>query len=161
MLLTAGVAVGLTLFCPGLRTNNLTEVQDWRELAFSAIAGLAVPAPLFCLRCRFRGRPLGAGGLFALSMGLGVWLLLPAAVIEFIKQMRSPDVDHYEAASCLYYAMPMIGLWYLLGSLISGHLDRNLFGPRIPWIERYGFSQAVLWSPLGVWHVIDVYLAVL
>jgi hypothetical protein len=118
---------------------------------------LTLPAPLFGIARVFKNRSLGAGGLFALAIGLGVWLMLPAAVIECLARVRTPGNERNEAAGCLYFVMPMMGLWYLLAGLVSGHIGRRLFSPTTPWIDRYGFFLALLWSPLGAWHVVDVY----
>jgi hypothetical protein len=160
LLLTAGIALGLALFAPRLAPGDLASADRWRETAFAVIAGLTIPAPLFAIRRRLRNTSLGAGGLFALAIGLGVWLLLPAAAIEYVARLRTGS-DGNEVASCLYFVMPMIGLWYLVAGLVSGAINRRLFSPTTSWIDRFGFLLALLWSPLGAWHVVDVYRAVL
>jgi hypothetical protein len=161
LILTAGVAVGMALFAPRFASGDLKIAQNWRLAAFSVIAGLAISAPLFCLRRVVKKGALGVGGFFALATGLGVWLMLPAAVIEWFVRLRVPNTDAYQAGMCLFYVMPMIGLWSLLGGLVSGAFGRRLLSPATPWIERYGFSMSLLWAPLGVWQVVDVYLDVL
>ncbi len=161
LLLMVGTAVGLTLFAPRLGPNDLTRTESWREVSFSVIIGLTLPAPLFAIRYRFRRRGLGSGGLFALAIGLGVWLMLPAALIDLIERMRSPANMRNAVGACLYFVMPMMGLWYLLAGLASGHVSRRLVSPGTPWIDRYGYLLALLWTPLGAWHVVDVYRDVL
>jgi hypothetical protein len=45
--------------------------------------------------------------------------------------------------------------------MLGGHLARTLFNRETPWSERYGFLLALLWSPLGVWVLADLYTEVL
>jgi len=161
LVLTAGVAVGLALFAPHLGADNITDTEDWRGIANALVIGLALPAPLFCLPRVFRNRSLGAGGLFALAAGLGVLLLVPPAIVEWAARNSPASTnDNFSAAACLFYSIPLMGLWYLLAAIVSGHAGRRLFEPATPWIERYGFGLAVAWSPLGVWLLVDVYAGV-
>jgi hypothetical protein len=147
----------LEIFAPPLSQSDLADTATWRVLANAVIIGMALPAPLFCL-ARGRGNSrLGAGGMFALAAGLGVLLLLPPAVIEWLARTTPPRNNHIEAAACLYFVLPPMGLWYLLAALAGGHAGRRLFSRTTPWIERYGFLLAFLWSPLGVWQLVDIY----
>ena len=159
LLLMAGIAVGLVVFAPRFGEGEIADVEKWRYTANAIVIGLAIAAPLVCIRRVIRKRPLAAGGLFALAAGLGVWLLLPAAVAEFVA--RQGGNDRGTTVSCLYWVMPLMGLWYLLAALVSGHVARKLFTPSTPWVERYGLCLAFLWSPLGVWMLIDIYRDVL
>jgi hypothetical protein len=157
LLLTAGVAVGLVIFAPRITEAYATDTDQWRGLASAVIIGLGLPAPLFCVRRPLRGRQLGAGGLFALTAGLGSLVILPAAVIAMIANGEPKGMP----VVCPYYCLPLVGLWYLLAALLSGHAGRHLFRPETPWTERYGFLLALLWSPLGVWVLVDIYRDVL
>jgi hypothetical protein len=161
LVLTAGVAAAMGLFTPQLGPEDLRIADNWRWFAFTVIAGLTIPAPLYCLRRVVEKGALGAGGFFALATGFGVWLMLPAAVIEWFVRLRVPDTNARQAGECLYFVMPMIGLWSLLGGLVSGAFGRRLVSPATPWVDRYGFLLTLLWAPLGVWHVVDVYFDVL
>ncbi|NLX95625.1 MAG: hypothetical protein GXY83_05565 [Rhodopirellula sp.] len=151
LLLTAGVAVGLGVFLP--RSSDPWDINTVLVVGNALVLGLALPAPLFTLRFgRRRERPLGPGGLFALTVGLGGLLMLPPALASVV----SPKPG--SAAVCLYYAMPLVGLWYLLAAALAGHVNRALFRPATPWVERYGLLLAALWSPLGAWHLANFYL---
>ena len=52
LLLTAGVAVGLTLFAPRFEEGGFADFEQWCAVANAAIIGLALPAPLFCFFAR-------------------------------------------------------------------------------------------------------------
>jgi len=155
LLLIAGVALGLVIFAPNFDDGDLQNVEKWRYTANAIIIGMAIPAPLFCIGRVIRNRPLAAGGLFALAAGLGVWLLLPAAVAECLA--RHAGINRGTTVSCLYWVLPLMGLWYFLAALVSGHVSRELFRAATSWTERYGLFLALAWSPLGVWMLVDIY----
>jgi hypothetical protein len=161
LILTAGIAVGLTVFAPRIGTGNLADQDLWRGLAQAIAIGLSMPAPLFCLPRAFRNRQLGPGGLFSLSAGLGVLVLLPAGVIERFTRQSGANADRFQTGACLGVALSLFGLWYLLAALVAGHADRHLFRCTTPWTERYGFLLALVWSPLGAWWVFDIYSGVM
>jgi hypothetical protein len=161
MLLTAGVAVGLTIFSPPLKEMNPGSADDWRVLWNALAVGLAAPAPLFCTAVGFRNGRLGFGGMFALAAGLGVWLLLPPAIIEWLGRNASPRVDIDQAVFCLFFVLPSMGLWYLLAAFVGGQVGRRLFSRSTPWTDKYGFFLALLWSPLGAWQLVEIYRNVL
>lgn len=161
LILTAGTAAGLTFFAPPFGQRGPADADDWLALAVAVIIGLTLPAPLFCIPRVVRGHGLGAGGTFALASGLGVLLLLPAAIIEWLGRFATPPDEDTYTMSCLYFVLSFTGLWYLLASLAAGHAGRRLFRRETPWTERYGFFLALLWSPLGAWQVIGVYIDVL
>ena len=157
LLLTAGVAVGIVFFAPRFTEANTTDAEQWRGLACSVIIGLSLPAPLFCVRRPGSGRAIGAGGLFALTVGLGSLLMLPPSVVAVLADGEPKGMP----ATCLYYCLPLVGLWYLLATLLSGHVGRHLFRPDTPWTERYGFLLVLVLAPLGVWVLVDIYRDVL
>ena len=161
LLLTAGVAVGLTLFAPRFEEGGFADVEQWRAVANAAIIGLALLAPLFCFSRAVRNRHLGAGGFFALAVGLGVWLLLPAAVMEWFARHATPPTDRNMTAGCLYNVLPLMGLWNLLAALVAGSAARRELVPKMSWTERYGLFLSLAWSPLGVWMLVDIYRDVL
>jgi len=124
-------------------------------LANAVLIGLALPAPLFMVRPRRRdARPLGFGSLFALVAGLGALLMLPPALAARLKSSQGG------AVVCLAYVLPLMGLWFILAALLSGQI-RSLFRADTPWRERYGALLALLWSPLGAWHLYGFYSEVL
>jgi hypothetical protein len=54
--------------------------------------------------------------------------------------------------------MPLVAAWFLLGALLTQQINRRLFdGAETPWTERYGYFLALLWSPLGLFHVFQFY----
>ncbi len=161
LILTAGVAVGIVFFAPGYDGEEAWDNEKWRALATAVLIGLALPAPLFCARRPQSETKLGAGGLFALTAGLGSLLMLPAAVIEWAGRTSPTAGADGMPATCLYYCLPLVGLWYLLAALVSGYVGRSLFAPETPWTERYGILLALLFSPLGVWALVDIYRDVL
>jgi hypothetical protein len=161
LVLTAGIAVGLTVFAPRFEEDNSADPDVWRGLAQAVAIGLALPAPLFCLPRAFRNRRLGPGGLFALSAGLGAIVLLPAGVIERFPWQSPTGGGRLESGACLGVALSLFGLWYLLAALVAGHAGRHLFRRTTSWVERYGFLLALAWSPLGAWWVYDIYAGVL
>lgn len=161
LVLTAGIAVGLTVFAPTFGTDNLADPGLWRQLAQAVAIGLSIPAPFFCLPRAFHNRRLGPGGLFALSAGLGALVLLPAGGIERFAQPSAANADRFETGTCLGVALSLFGLWYLMAALVAGHAGRHLFRRPTSWTEQYGFLLALVWSPLGMWWVFDIYSGVL
>jgi hypothetical protein len=151
LVLTAGVAIGVTVFSP--KGEDPSTVEYWLRMAHAFVAGLALPAPLFSLRFGRHRRELGAGGLFALMSGLGTLLMLPPVAAETLLQ-RGPA----SATVCFFYVLPMAASWYMLAAILSGSIGRKLFHAATPWVERYGFLLAALWSPLGVWELVNFYL---
>lgn len=61
---------------------------------------------------------------------------------------------------CLYFVIPNLALWCLLAAILTGRAHQ-VFGRQTPGTERYGLLLAMLWSPLGVWHLIGIYRDVL
>lgn len=155
LLLTAGLAIGLGLFTPERQEGRLVRLNLDATLGLfsAAMLGLALPAPLFVLGQRLaKGPAIGPGGLYALTMGLGALLMLPPVVMH--RFAGKPGA----AIVCLFYVMPLVSLWYFLAAAMTGHLGRKLFARATAWTERYGFLLAVLWTPLGVWLLIQFYM---
>ncbi len=148
LLLTAGVAVGIQVF--GWEKDKLLLLP----LANAVVIGLSLPAPLFVVgRARQSPGAMGPGSMFAMTMGIGSLLLLPPPIIAKLVIARESS-----APLCLYYVMPLAAIWFLLGALLAGQISRRLFDRgRTPWTERYGYFLAVLWSPLGVYHLVNFY----
>ncbi|MBI2826640.1 MAG: hypothetical protein HYX69_18360 [Planctomycetia bacterium] len=156
LLLTAGVATGLALFGPVYDSATPINSEWWRYLANAALVGLALPAPLFCIRPR-RARPLGAGGFFALAAGLGAVSILPAAAAVRIAHPPAAGEAYGLPATCIGWVLPLMGLWFFVAMLVSGQVGRRMFWRASPWTDRYGFWLALGWSPLGVWLLVEVY----
>ena len=152
LMLTGGVAVGIMVFVPD-KHKELQEVEAWRAVANAVVIGLSLPAPLFVMAAARRSAGLlGPGSLFAMGMGTGSLLLLPPPLIAAYLDGEST------APACLYYLMPQAALWFLLGAVLARQITRGLFDRiRTPWTERYGYFLALLWSPLGVFHLVNFY----
>lgn len=152
LLLTAGLAAGLGIFAPEMGKQPKIGAPDWWiGLTNAVLIGLALPAPLFTVRLPWRkARPLGVGGLFALVAGLGALLMLPPALGARLKGQQAG------AVFCLAYALPLMGLWFVLAGLLVGQIA-SLWKADTPWTERYGTLLALAWSPLGVWHLYRFY----
>jgi hypothetical protein len=158
MLLTAGVAVGLALCMPLPEKNPGWDY--WTVVYNGLLCGLALPAPLICLPRAWRKQPIGTGGLFALVAGLAVLGMTPALVIESLARHATPPSNDTDALACMYYLMPLMGLWHFVAALATGSIAR-LFKRQTAWSERYGLVLAALWSPLGAWLMVLVYRDVL
>jgi len=152
LLLTAGVAIGLGVYAPDVTGPGKTEPMNrWIALANAVLIGLALPAPLFAIGLQRRERvPLGVGGLFALMAGLGGLTLFPAMLAMRLSGASSV------APLCLYYVLPLMGLWCVLAAVV-GRQVRFLLQADAPWLERYGAFLALVWSPIGVWHLVFIY----
>jgi hypothetical protein len=61
------------------------------------------------------------------------------------------------AGMCLFYALPLVSLWFLLSALASGRLGRRQFHAETRWSERFGLQLGFCWSILGVWLLWDFY----
>ena len=157
LLLTAGVAIGLGVFSPVENRDQPDLIDfdlDYFIVVYNAVLiGLTLPAPLFIIGQRLRkGPPVGPGGLLAVTLGLGTFLMLPPVFIDRLQQ------DEGMAFVCIHYMLPLASFWYLLAALIAGKLGRELFARATAWTERYGFLLAVLWTPVGVWWLITFYM---
>jgi hypothetical protein len=154
LLLTAGVAAGVQVFAPPVEEDSFGKSEWWLMLANAVVIGLSLPAPLFTLRFRRVERPeTGFGALFALMASLGVILLLPPAIVERLASGSKGEVQF-----CLYYVLPLSGLWFVLAILLTGGARKMWRKTESPWTERYGFFLAMLWSPLGIWHTVHFYI---
>ena len=148
LLLTGGVAVGITVFGP----ERDAIFREWKLLANAAVIGLSLPAPLIVMAAARRGQAIGHASLLAMTLGCGALLLLPPAALGAILSHNSTG------PMCLYYVMPQVALWFLLAALLTGQINRRLFDRlKTPWIERYGYFLALLWSPLGILHLVNFY----
>jgi LPS export ABC transporter permease LptF len=85
--------------------------------------------------------------------GLVALLMLPPALVARLKSQQAG------AVFCLAYALPLMGLWFVLAALLSGQVA-SLFRAHAPWTERYGTLLALAWSPLGAWHLYHFYAEV-
>jgi len=152
LILTAGLAAGLGIFAPQVeQPPAIGEPDWWISLSNAVLIGLALPGPLFTVRLPWRkAQPLGIGGLFALVAGLGALLMLPPALVARLSSQQAG------AVFCLAYALPLMGLWFVLAGLLSGQAT-SLFKRDTPWTERYGALLALSWSPLGAWHLYHFY----
>ncbi len=158
LLLTAGVAVGLGVFVSAEKKGEpfYEELNlDGLLVYYNAVLiGLALPAPLFIVGQRLRqGPPIGPGGLYAVTMGLGSLLMLPPI---FVDHLQAEDGIPF---ACLHYMLPLLSFWYLAAALLAGSLGRNLFARTTAWTERYGFFLATFWTPVGVWWLTTFYMA--
>jgi hypothetical protein len=152
LILTAGVALGLGIFAPSLQdANTIDNANGWLMVINAVLIGLSLPAPCWTLRAERGGHPpLGAGGLFALTMGLASLSMLPPALIARLTAGKSATF------ACLYFVLPLVGLWYTAATALGGQW-RAMFRAEAPWIERYGGLLALAWSPLGLWHLFHFY----
>lgn len=157
LLLTAGVAVGLGVFVSPHKQGGgfLRFDLDTFLVYYNAVfIGLALPAPLFVMGQRLRkGPPIGPGGLYAVTVGLGSLLMLPPVLVGRLQSDVGPSF------TCIHYTMPLVSFWYLAATLLAGRLGRELFSRATPWTERYGFFLAVLWTPVGMWLLFGVFYA--
>jgi uncharacterized YccA/Bax inhibitor family protein len=153
--LTAGVAVGITVFAP----DKPGRAQDWLDLAHAVIIGLSLPAPFFILRFRrMTSAEFGPGVMFALMSSFGVLLMLPPAIVVRATPRPSSFDLSPSVTGCLYFVLPLMSLWFVLACVLTGGARRAVLGSKTPWTERYGFFLAVVWSPLGIWHTYVFYL---
>jgi uncharacterized membrane protein YhaH (DUF805 family) len=153
LVIVTALAIGIALYLPN--TIELAEVDSWRWLATTFMIGLSLAGPVFAFSRR-RSHRLGASGLLALTLGLGVLVMMPPAIM--IRCYKGEGhIEQSAVAVCLFYSMPMMSLWYLLAMTAGGRLTRRSFSRATPWSERYGLFLALLWSPLGMWVLWDCY----
>jgi hypothetical protein len=151
ILLAIGAAVGIGVFVPELKPGESRNGM-WLLWANAAVIGLSLPAPFFILAFRrTTATEVGAGGLFATMMGIGAILFMPPEIATRLGVGKS-DLWYF-----LLYALPLMALWFMLATIVTGSAWRLIRGRMVSWTERYGFLLAVLWSPLGVWHVVEFY----
>ncbi len=152
MLITAGIAVGLTLFLPAPE-KSFDDGENFRFFLNSVLCGASLPGLWFVLTRRYRRERIGAGGWMALAAGLGVLLMLPPAAVNRFKGPGPSDV----ALVCLHYTMPLTMLWLLLAVVVAGLISWRDLWRQSEWSERYGILLAIAWFPLGVWILVMLY----
>lgn len=147
LLLVTGLAVGMALFTPETPVEGI-DAEYWWHLWGAIVIGLSMPAPLFALSRTWRGHRLGIGGVYALAIGLGVWLLLPPAISVALRQ----DSEAYDSTAyiCMLYVPALMSLWMVLALGLGRRLRVRYLGPGAAWTERYGFYLAFVWLPLGL-----------
>lgn len=155
LVIVTTVTIGIVVYGPerAKKEAPLDFVEWGRILASSVVIGLSLAGPVFAV-VRARTYRLGAGGLLALTLGLGCLVMLPpAAAMRF--RPNSPAFN--SGAMCLYYCIPLVCLWYLAAMAAGGRISRRSFSPAVPFSERYGLLLALLGSPLGLWLMWDFY----
>ncbi|MBX3413748.1 MAG: hypothetical protein KF708_13740 [Pirellulales bacterium] len=70
---------------------------------------------------------------------------------------NTAQVGNNTSIACLYYCLPLMALWFLAAMMTGGRISRRSFSHAVPFSERYGLILAILWSPLGMWHLWDFY----
>lgn len=153
LVIVTAVAVGIAVFGPERGAQDIGAVDWWRHLTTAFMIGLSLAGPIFSL-VRSRTYRLGAGGLLALTLGLGCLVLLPPATYV---RFHGSGVDNNTSIMCLYYCLPLMSLWYLAAMQAGGRISRRSFSRAAPFSERYGLFLALLWSPLGLWLMWDFY----
>jgi hypothetical protein len=145
----------LTVFAPGLRDFDASQVDSWRGLFTAILEGFSLPGVYYALRRSRAGHRLEFGGLLWLTLSLGILLMLPPAVAGPL--LRGDELGSNQAGMCLMYVLPLMSLWFMLGAALSGRLRRSHLGPQAPWTERFGLYLGIAWCPLGLWLLLDFY----
>lgn len=145
MLITAGIAFGIVAFP---MDNGFQTFDDALLVWSSILMGASLPGLWFVAARRRQRRRIGAGGWIALSAGLGLLVLMPAAILQPGEGI---------ALTCLHYLLPLSSLWMLLSALVAGQLRCKSLGRRAPWPERYGYYLALSWSPVALRLLWSIY----
>ncbi|MBX7075426.1 MAG: hypothetical protein K1X71_19965 [Pirellulales bacterium] len=149
--MVTGVAVGIFLFYPRPESTAQAQPLDWFSFCFATLAGATLVESLFVARRLYARHRLGVGGYITLALGIGIWLLLPVAVVERLTTGE-------QAVSCLVYVLPLGALWMFVAALITAGLNpRRLLAHSPAWTDRCGILLAMLWSPLGAWFLFWLY----
>jgi len=156
LVIMTGVAVALVVYGPERDHIDLADAECWRILLTTFVIGLSLAGPFFVLGRRRDGRRLGAGGMLALTFGLGALVMLPPSAWGRF-YLESND---RETIVCLWYIVPLFGVWYTVAMALGGRLGRYSFSSAVPWSERYGLFIALAATPLGAWMLWDMYVDV-
>ena len=154
MVLMAGVGVGLTLFRER-ESLNLGDVDWWRETATAVLIGCSLPGVFYTTRWRRASPPQGLGGLLWLTLSLGALLMIPPVIAAAVNQRNQLGTD--SAGMCLYYAMPLVSLWFVLAAILSGHLRSKALSFEAGWSDWFGWRLGLVWSLFGLWLLVDFY----
>ena len=154
MLLTVGVAAGMTIANSADLDFEDFNLERSRALAVATMMGLSLVAGLLTLRRRFRGYALNVGGVMNLAVGWAIVLLGPALLLELFR--AEEDVP---SMFLFVYMVPLLPLWGVLAGFVTHRIDRRRLGTASPWSERLGLYLALLWALLGVWVLVDLYSA--
>jgi hypothetical protein len=155
MVLMAGLGVALVCFGPQQNNFSPRSLDDWRGLASAVLIGFSLPGVYYALRRSRQGVRLGAGGLLWLTQSLGSWLLMPPAVAGPLLHLNT--LGSGSAGACLFYVLPLVSLWFILASVLSGQLRFRHLRGETPWTDRFGFYLGLAWTVLGIWITGDFY----
>jgi Mn2+/Fe2+ NRAMP family transporter len=154
MVLTAGVAIGLTLFREN-KSIDLASVDWWRATVTAALIGCSLPGAFYTTHWRQPGGQAGLGSLLWLALSLGGLLMIPPVVgATFV---HSNELGSNSAGMCLYYTMPLASLWFVLAAAMGGRLASGSTASEPRWSNWFGWRLGLLWSALGLWLLVDFY----
>jgi hypothetical protein len=154
MVLTAGVAIGLTVFRER-KSLNPADIDWWRETATAVLIGLSLPGVLYTTRWRRSGATTGLGSLLWLTLSLGSLLMVPPIIGAAV--LHKNELGSNSAGMCLYYALPLVSLWFVLAVILSGHAPNGKWSVQTGWSDWFGWRLGLVWSVLGVWLLVDFY----
>lgn len=162
MAMIAGLAVGLWLVVPDLRSPNQGGITPLADLilivAVAVLGGLAVVGPPLLLWERRRNRrPWAAGRLLWFATGTSAWLLWPPVIT---KRLDGSGFGNSETGVCFAYGTPLMAL-YVVASLLAGrHLSRGRRRRiRRSWRETFGLLLGLAWACTGLYLLVGLYRA--
>lgn len=124
-------------------TFDWTNWEQLRMFATALLLGSSFYGGLWSLGWRLRGQRPADGGLLVLTLAGGILVLLPPILLD----------DETDVVEILVLrSMPLIGLWLLIASLVSGRW-REVRG----WSEQFGLLVGLGWSVLGAYVLWEVY----
>jgi hypothetical protein len=164
MVIVAGLAVGLWLVLPDLRTNQPAPMGNVSDLvmivAVAVLGGVSLAGPpLLLLGRRAPPRPVwGAGRVLWFSAGTSAWLLWPPTVVRRIGDGRFGDS---ETGICFAYGTPLMAVYVTAALLAGGWLRpgrrRRL---RRSWQETFGLLLGLAWACTGFYILVNLYRSV-
>ncbi len=153
LVLTAGVAVGLTWFSPNAGDVNDGEAGTIRDWMTAFLIGLSLPGIIYPVARGWRDKRFGLGAALWLTLAIGALLMLPPIIAN---RYDGNSSNGQMALACIYYVMPLTSFWFCLAILISSNGVR-IYRRSTAWTERFGFYLGLCWTPLGAWHLFNFY----
>ncbi len=159
LILTAGVAVGLSLIVDSIRTGSPdTEGRILMVLTLS-LGGISLAGPPLLLWRRYRSgwKRMRLGELFWFCQGTASWLLWPP--VMYVRMRGKNAMGDGMSEICYFFGTPLMALYIVLTLLAGGWLGLRRRRPRRrrSWTETFGLLLGLAWACTGLYVLSILY----
>ncbi len=158
MLLIAGLALGLWIIAPTLRSDPRMGADEPSLLGSAFVLGglSLVGPPLLLIERRRRRRPWRAGKLLWFSSGMAAWLLWPPVIYN---RARNGNIQQSASAVCFAYGTPLMAVYVTAALLAGGQMRRRKRrrAAELSWRDRFGLLLGLAWACVGLYVLSKFY----